>query len=84
MGFLWVLGQSDTWYAYHTIFLVYHANDYVGDVWWLDEADAMSQGLAYINGANNAIIKVDNTSNVEMNNKRNSVRVLAFMSIKVF
>jgi hypothetical protein len=57
------------------IFLVSHANDFVGDVWWLDETDAMSQGLAYINGANNAIIKVDNTSNVVMNDKRNSVRL---------
>lgn len=34
----------------------------------------MSQGLAYINSANNAIIKVDNTSNVPFNQKRNTVR----------
>lgn len=45
----------------------------VGDVWWLDEADAMSQRLAYVNAANNAIIKVDNTSNVAFNEKRNTV-----------
>jgi len=67
-----------------TIFLVCHANDCVGDVWWLDETDAMSQGLAYINGANNAIIKIDNASNVVMNDKRNSVRLVAFVSINLF
>jgi hypothetical protein len=46
---------------------------YKGDVWWLDEADAFSQGLAYVNEANRAVIKVDNTSNVSFNQKRNSV-----------
>lgn len=38
----------------------------------------MSQGLAYVNGANNAIIKVDNTSNVAFNQKRNTVSGLFF------
>jgi hypothetical protein len=47
----------------------------LGDVWWLDEADAMNQSLAYVNSANNAIIKVDNTSNVAYNQKRNTVRI---------
>jgi len=46
----------------------------IGDVWWLNEADATSQHLAYINSANNAIIKVDNTSDVPFNQKRNTVR----------
>ncbi|KAF7974858.1 hypothetical protein HWV62_11101 [Athelia sp. TMB] len=46
-----------------------------GDVWWLNETQATSQGLAYINSANNAIIKVDNTSNVAFNQKRNTVRI---------
>jgi hypothetical protein len=49
-------------------------NSYAGDVWWLNEADATNQQLAYINSANNAIIKVDNTSNVAYNQKRNTVR----------
>jgi len=47
----------------------------LGDVWWLDEADATNQHLAYINSANNAIIKVDNTSDVAFNQKRNTVRI---------
>lgn len=47
-----------------------------GDVWWLDESDATSQGLAYTDDAGHAIIKVDNTSNVAYNDKRNSVRLL--------
>ena len=42
----------------------------------MDEADALNQGLAYVNGANNAIIKVDNTSNVPYNQKRNTVSAL--------
>ena len=46
-----------------------------GDVWWLDREDATSQGLAYVNNAGNAIIKVDNTSNVPFNEKRNTVRI---------
>jgi hypothetical protein len=56
-----------------------HANGCLGDVWWLDEADATSQHLAYINSANNAIIKVDNTTNVTMNQKRNTVWHLGSM-----
>ena len=46
-----------------------------GDVWWLDEQDAMSQGLAYVDDNGRAIIKVDNTSNVPFNQKRNTVRI---------
>ena len=42
----------------------------------MDETDATNQGLAYVNAANNAIIKVDNTSNVAYNQKRNTVREL--------
>ena len=45
-----------------------------GDVWWLDASGASSQGLAYVNSEGNAIIKVDNTSFVPLNQKRNSVR----------
>lgn len=37
--------------------------------------DATSQGLAYINTAGNAVIRVDNSTNVLFNDKRNSVRI---------
>ena len=47
----------------------------LGDVWWLDRENATEQGLAYVNSAGNAIIKVDNTSTVPYNDKRNSVRI---------
>lgn len=44
-----------------------------GDVIWVDRDTASSQGLAYTNDAGNAILKVDNTSIVPFNQKRNSV-----------
>ncbi|KZP14965.1 glycoside hydrolase family 16 protein [Athelia psychrophila] len=47
----------------------------LGDVWWLNETQAMGQGLAYINNAQHAIIKVDNRSDVAFNEKRNTVRI---------
>ncbi|ESK90838.1 glycoside hydrolase family 16 protein [Moniliophthora roreri MCA 2997] len=47
----------------------------LGDVWWLNEADAFTQQLAYVNAAGNAILKVDNRSNVPFNEKRNTVRL---------
>jgi hypothetical protein len=46
-----------------------------GDVWWLNRDDSYAQGLAYINTAGNAVLKVDNTHNVALNDKRNSVRI---------
>jgi len=46
-----------------------------GDVWWLDQQDATSQSLAYINAAGNAIVRVDNFTDVPLNTKRNSVRI---------
>ncbi|KAJ6486835.1 glycoside hydrolase family 16 protein [Mycena sanguinolenta] len=47
----------------------------LGDVVWLNEADAFTDELALVNAAGNAIIKVDNFSNVPFNQKRNSVRI---------
>ena len=47
-----------------------------GDVIWVDRQTAFSQGLVYNNAAGNAIIKVDNTTNVPWNDKRNSVSTL--------
>ncbi|KAF5376167.1 hypothetical protein D9757_009320 [Collybiopsis confluens] len=47
----------------------------LGDVNWLSQSDAFSQGLAYVNNAENVIIKVDNMHSVAYPNKRNSVRI---------
>ena len=46
-----------------------------GDVWWLDRVNATQQQLAYVNTDGNAIIKVDDTSVVPYNEKRNSIRI---------
>ncbi|KAK7683143.1 hypothetical protein QCA50_013816 [Cerrena zonata] len=47
----------------------------LGDVWWLNASDAFTQKLAYVNDAGHAIMKVDNTSTVPFNEKRNTVRI---------
>lgn len=39
---------------------------------WLDRDDAFGQGLAYVNSAGNAILKVDNMHEVQYLQKRNS------------
>src|ERR1700691_2184321 len=44
-----------------------------GDVQYLDQVDATSQNLAYVSPQGTAIVKVDNTTNVPYNIKRNSV-----------
>lgn len=36
---------------------------------------AAQDKLAFVNGAGNAIMKVDNTSKVDFNDKRNSIRI---------
>lgn len=48
-----------------------------GDIIWVDAATAAatSNPLTYINAAGNAVIKVDNTTTVPYNEKRNSVRL---------
>ncbi|GBE86887.1 concanavalin A-like lectin/glucanase domain-containing protein [Sparassis latifolia] len=46
-----------------------------GDVTYVNQTNATAFNLAYVNPAGNAIIKVDNTSFVPYNEKRNSVRI---------
>ncbi|TFY52898.1 hypothetical protein EVJ58_g9752 [Rhodofomes roseus] len=46
-----------------------------GDVNWVTEAQATAEQLAYVNAAGNAIIKVDNTTYVQANQKRDTVRI---------
>ena len=41
---------------------------------WVTEAQAVAEKLAYVNDAGNAIVKVDNTTFVPWNDKRDSVR----------
>ena len=55
-----------------------------GDVWWLNASDAFTQKLAYVNDAGNAIMKVDNTSNVPFNEKRNTVSFLCSTNDSTF
>lgn len=45
-----------------------------GNVTWVDQSTAFQQNLAYINEAGNAIVKVDNFTNVPVGEPRNSVR----------
>jgi hypothetical protein len=47
-----------------------------GDVIWVDRKNATADHLAYVNDAGNAVIKVDNTTFVPYNIKRNSVSTL--------
>ncbi|KAI5981053.1 glycoside hydrolase family 16 protein [Pisolithus orientalis] len=47
----------------------------LGNVTWLSETDAISQGLAYVNNQGHVILKVDNTTNVTYGQERNSVRI---------
>ncbi|KDQ55967.1 glycoside hydrolase family 16 protein [Jaapia argillacea MUCL 33604] len=46
-----------------------------GDVIFVNQTNATADHLAYVNSAGHAIIKVDNTTNVPYNYKRNSVRI---------
>lgn len=49
-----------------------------GDVWWLNREQAFEQGLVSTNAAGNVIIKVDNSTDVKTNEKRNTVRSLYY------
>lgn len=46
-----------------------------GDVNWVTEAQAVAEKLAYVNDAGHAIIKVDNTTYVQKEQKRDTVSV---------
>jgi len=46
-----------------------------GDAIFVTASQAASQRLAFVNSAGNAIMKVDNTTNVAFNQKRNTVRI---------
>ncbi|KAL1942511.1 hypothetical protein VTO73DRAFT_6113 [Trametes versicolor] len=46
-----------------------------GDVNWVSQANATQSKIAYVNDAGHAIVKVDDTSFVPYNSKRDSVRV---------
>ena len=46
---------------------------FIGDVVWLDRVSAFQENLVYIDERDRAIIKVDNTTDVPWNEKRNSV-----------
>jgi hypothetical protein len=46
-----------------------------GDVIWVNQSLATTDSLAYVDGNGKAIIKVDNTTNVAYNDKRDSVRL---------
>ncbi|KAL5498488.1 hypothetical protein ACEPAH_1841 [Sanghuangporus vaninii] len=56
----------------------------LGDVNWLDRPTAFSSGLAYVDPhSGNAIIRVDNSTNVPWNDKRDSVRITSSDSYNV-
>lgn len=46
-----------------------------GDTFFVGSQQAAQDKLAFVNGAGNAIMKVDNTSKVDFNDKRNSIRI---------
>lgn len=47
--------------------------DCTGDVNWVSQANATQSKIAYVNDAGHAIVKVDDTSFVPYNSKRDSV-----------
>jgi hypothetical protein len=51
-----------------------HSAQAQGDAIWVNQSVATASHLAYVDSNGKAIIKVDNTTNVIYNYKRNSVR----------
>ncbi|KAI0360544.1 hypothetical protein OH77DRAFT_696065 [Trametes cingulata] len=50
----------------------------LSNVWWVDQATATADNLAYVNQAGNAILRVDNTTNVPdagADTRRNTIRL---------
>ncbi len=47
--------------------------DHAGDVNWVSQGNATQSKIAYVNDAGHAIVKVDDTSFVPYNSKRDSV-----------
>lgn len=50
-------------------------NTTLGNAIWVNESYATSQRLAYVDNQGNAIIKVDNTTNVPLGQNRSTVRI---------
>ncbi|KIP04230.1 glycoside hydrolase family 16 protein [Phlebiopsis gigantea 11061_1 CR5-6] len=46
-----------------------------GDAFFVSASDASKDKLAFVNNAGNAIMQVDNFTNVDFNTKRNSIRI---------
>ena len=56
---------------------------YVGDVNWVTQANATQSKLAYVDDSGHAIIKVDNTTFVPYNYKRDTVRAPPFVLFQI-
>jgi len=56
-------------------FYGYYDNLTNGDAIWVNESVATTDRLAYVDGNGKAILKVDNSTNVPYNEKRNTVRI---------
>ncbi|TFK67584.1 hypothetical protein BDN72DRAFT_842854 [Pluteus cervinus] len=55
----------------------------LGDVVWVDQTDAFNSHLAFVNDAGHAVLRVDNTTVVPFNEKRNSVRITSQASYDI-
>lgn len=60
--------------------------DRLGNVEWVDQPTALADNLAYINPAGNAILRVDNATNVldkGADTRRNTVRLSVLVRIRL-